>query len=107
MSGLLTTDADGIVTSFNPEAERITAVSVAEAQGSNVEEILPGVWECVGSGVGEAAARNRARMTFRNGRGEDLFLGIAAYVLRETESDASGHVIIFQDVTDVVAMDRP
>ena len=106
MSGLLTTDGQGSVTSFNPEAERITGFSAADAQGRHVEEILPGVWDCIGDGVGEAAARNRARMTFRNDRGEELFLGVAAYVLRETESDPSGHVFIFQDVTDVVAMER-
>jgi len=105
-SGLLTTDAKGSVTSFNPEAERITAVAAADAQGCDVEEILPGVWDCLGEGVGEAAATNRARMTFRNDRGEVLFLGVAASVLRETGSDPSGHVIIFQDVTDVVAMEN-
>ena len=106
MSGLLTTDGQGSVTSFNPEAERITGFSAVDAQGRHIEEILPGVWDCIGDGVGEAAARNRARMTFRNDRGEELFLGVAAYVLRETESDPSGHVFIFQDVTDVVAMER-
>ena len=106
MSGLLTTDMHGRVTSFNPEAERITAVSAKDAQGRNVEEILPGVWDCIGSGAGEAAARNRARMPFRSGRGEDLFLGVAGYVLKEMESEPSGHVIIFQDVTDVVAMEQ-
>jgi len=106
MSGLLTTNTVGTVTSFNPEAERITAVAAKNAIGRHVEEILPGVWDCVGIGIGEAAARNRARMTFRNDRGEDLFLGVAAYVLKETEEDPSGHVFIFQDVTDVVAMEQ-
>ena len=106
MSGLLTTDKNDKVTSFNPEAERITGVSSANALGSVIDEILPGVWDCIGDGVGEAAARNRARMPFLNGRGEDLFLGVAAYVLKETESEPSGHVIIFQDVTDVVAMEE-
>jgi two-component system sensor histidine kinase PilS (NtrC family) len=48
--------------------------------------------------------RPRARQPYRNRRGEDLHLGLAAYVLRDAEQ-ARGHVVIFQDVTEVVEME--
>ena len=38
MSGLLTIDSEGVVTSFNPEAERITGHDVSSAVGRDVDE---------------------------------------------------------------------
>jgi len=104
-SGLLTTDERGRVTSFNPEAERITGETLARALHRDVEEILPeirGVIDDAG-GLGD---RGRARMPYRNMRGEQLFLGVGTYILRDAEGKPSGHVVIFQDVSDVVEMER-
>jgi len=105
MSGLLTTDTEGRITTFNPEAERITGRSAAEARGCDVEEMLPGARAAVidrASGEGRHA---RTRMPFRDGRGAEIHLGVAAYILREQGGAPTGHVVIFQDVTDVVAME--
>jgi two-component system sensor histidine kinase PilS (NtrC family) len=107
MSGLLTTDQTGRVTSFNPEAERITDRSSGDAIGRDVEEIIPGIRELAISATEEGGGENsRARMPYRNLRGEDLHLGLAAYVLKGADGAAFGFVVIFQDVTSVVAMER-
>jgi two-component system sensor histidine kinase PilS (NtrC family) len=44
-------------------------------------------------------------MRFRNLQGDDLHLGIAAYILKDESGEPSGHVVIFQDVTQVVEME--
>ncbi len=107
MSGLLTTDGAGRVTSCNPEAERITGVPAAEAIGQEVEQVLPGIGEVIRESTGEAPGpRSRARIPFRDTRGALRHLGAAAYVLRDAEGEGSGHVVIFQDVTQVVSMER-
>jgi two-component system sensor histidine kinase PilS (NtrC family) len=104
-SGLLTSDRDGRVTSFNPEAERITGLASASAIGRDVEEILPGIRDLALASAGDDSAQSRFRAPYRNRLGEDLHLGIATYVLRDVGGAPSGHVLIFQDVTDVVEME--
>ena len=106
-SGLLTIAPDGVVTSFNPEAEWITGLPASEAQGRDVEEILPGVREAaIGAAKEGRPSQGRARFRYRNQNGDELHLGVAAYVLKDDTGTPSGHVVIFQDVTDVVDMER-
>jgi two-component system sensor histidine kinase PilS (NtrC family) len=105
-SGLLTTDSQGCVTSFNPEAERITGLAASAALGRDVEQVLPGVRELVMDGAKKGGPFNgRSRCRYRNRKGDDLHLGVAAYVLKAEAETPSGHVVIFQDVTDVVEME--
>ena len=103
-SGLLTTDPNGRITSFNPEAERITGAAAAEAIGRPLDEVIPGAAGLV-FGVASGTARPRARLRFRNRAGQELHLGIAGSVLRAAEGGRGGHVVIFQDVTGVVKME--
>lgn len=107
MSGLLTVDRDGRIISFNPEAERIAGIPAAAALGVDVEEILPGVRDLlVAVSDDSRAIDSRARMPYRNRDGEELHLGVASYILKDVEGRPSGHVVIFQDVTEVVEMER-
>jgi len=108
MSGLLTTDSQGRVTSFNPEAERITGLPLARALGCRLAELLPGL-DAATSPAGVARAPgHRARLAYRNAKGESLHLGVGAYPLRvdEAEDSSGGHVVIFQDVSAVVEMEQ-
>ncbi|MCP3985184.1 MAG: PAS domain-containing protein [bacterium] len=102
-SGVLTTDKDGCVTSFNPEAGRITGKSVEEVSGARLEAVLPGIEEV----LSEAShpKRRRARFRLECSGGEERFLGVAISDLRNAEASASGCVVIFQDVTEVVRLE--
>jgi two-component system sensor histidine kinase PilS (NtrC family) len=107
-SGLLTTDARGRITSFNSEAERITNQDRADALGLDVDTVLPGirdrlVADSTGSEVSSANARGR--MAYQAQDQTPRHLGIGTYVLRDGKAAAEGHVVIFQDVTDVVEME--
>jgi two-component system sensor histidine kinase PilS (NtrC family) len=107
LSGLLTTDGNGIVTSFNPEAEHITGLAARDAIGASIDAVLPGAREEVMGTPAEAAAgRTRARMPYVNRLGARLHLGLAGSILREVDGTPSGHVVIFQDVTRVAEMER-
>ncbi len=108
-SGLLTTDQEGHVTSFNPEAERITGTEVREAHGRRLEELIPGanaILESADANPGGETNVGRERIAYRNARGEELYLGMASSSLRDEEGHQVGHVVIFQDVTSVVSMER-
>jgi two-component system sensor histidine kinase PilS (NtrC family) len=105
MSGLLTTDGRGRITSFNAEAERICGCSRDVAIGADIDEILTGVRSLLVE-AGHDAKRGRARMAFRNLEGESLHLGVGTYVLKDAGGSPSGNVVIFQDVSEVVQMER-
>ncbi len=108
MSGLVTTDELGRITSFNPEAERITGLPSAHVLGKPLDEILPGSGKIVAESARPSHPRpvSRARIPYANARGEDLFLGVAASILRGADRAQRGHVVIFQNVTAVAAMER-
>jgi two-component system sensor histidine kinase PilS (NtrC family) len=100
MSGLLTTDPEGRITSFNLEAERITGWDRGEARGIPLDAVLPGLRELLGD------RRSRMRMRYVDRRGEERHLGVGAYDLRGDGDERGGLVVIFQDVSDVVQMER-
>lgn len=104
MSGLLTVDRDGHITSFNPEAERITGALAAEALGQDVEALVPGMRALLGGDGSDP--RTRARLPYTDASGSHRYLGIGAYELRDAERTTGGKVVIFQDVTEVVQMER-
>jgi two-component system sensor histidine kinase PilS (NtrC family) len=104
-SGLLTTDRAGRITSFNAEAERITCVPGSDALGRFADVVIPGLAELLASPAAGEGGRARRRMPFAAPDGRDVFLGVAASVLRDEGADPAGHVVIFQDVTQVVDME--
>jgi two-component system sensor histidine kinase PilS (NtrC family) len=103
-SGLLTTDTAGTITSFNPEAERITGVAAPDAIGRTLDAIIPGATDHVLESV-RATERGRVRLRFRNRAADVLHLGLAGSVLRDDIDAPGGYVVIFQDVTRVVEME--
>ncbi len=107
-SGLLTTDREGRITSFNSEAERITSQDRTHVLGLNVEAVLPGIQDYLlddSEGIEAGSTYSRGRMAYRGNDQALRHLGIGAYVLRDGETETEGHVVIFQDVTDVVEME--
>ena len=107
LSGLLTTDEEACISSFNPEAERITGASAPEVIGRPLEEVIPGAHEMMlGTSRDARPAGHRVRLKFRQRRGGEIYLGLAGSVLRDAEGRPLGHVLIFQDVTQVVEMEK-
>ncbi len=104
-SGLLTADSVGIITSFNPEAERITGFTQEAAVGLFLERVLPGAAAAVFGDENKAPGRRRVRISYQTPKGEERYLGVAGSVLKDEAGQASGRVLIFQDVTDVVTME--
>ncbi len=75
-SGLLTTDLEGRITSFNSEAERITSQDRASVLGTDAEAILPGLRDQLVAGFRRHRGRQleyaRADGLPRAGRGPPL-----------------------------------
>lgn len=109
LSGLLTTDSEFRVTSFNPEAERITGADADAVAGAHLDEVIPGVCaliRCLRREGGRLELAPRSRLQYRNRWGRELFLGVGGSLLRDESRRPVGNVVIFQDVTEIVEMER-
>ncbi len=93
-SGLLTLDRQGRVTFLNRAGEQITGLGLADVAGQPAARWFPAL-----EGTG------RAEVPFVNARGEWRLLGYNAFPLRARDAYA-GTAVIFQDLTDLRAMEE-
>jgi len=108
-SGLATVDAQGIVRHWNRAAGEILGRSVTDirgrhyeaALGAGLEEFTARLRETLETGV--PAARHEARV--RTGTGREVPLGISTSVLIDAGGDRRGVIALFQDLSDVKALE--
>jgi len=95
-SGLLTLDAAGRVTFLNRAGELLTGLTVAEVVGRPAAERF-------GAFLTGAA---RAETPFEAGGGRRLHLGYSTFPLHTTGGVQLGQAVIFQDLTELRAMEE-
>jgi PAS domain S-box-containing protein len=108
-SGLATVDAQGIVRHWNRAAGEILGRSVTDirgrhyqaALGAGLEEFTARLRETLETGV--PAARHEARV--RTGTGREVPLGISTSVLIDAGGGRRGVIALFQDLSDVKALE--
>ena len=106
-SGLITTDYDGRVITFNHAAEQITGHAAAEAVGRNVSEVLQlpsGFVVSLEADLDDAGLR-RVDYAYRTGQATTIDMGLSASHL-VTPSGPAGFLFNFQDVTKVKKLER-
>ncbi|PRQ08926.1 two-component system sensor histidine kinase NtrB [Enhygromyxa salina] len=102
-SGLLTVDQAGVVLFANPTAANLLG-RTGDIVGSDCEVLLPGVRAHLDDSGG---VRNRFELTVN--RADDnrrVNLGLACSTLLDAEGLFLGHIVNFQDVTDLREMER-
>ena len=105
-SGLLSTDEQGRIASFNPQAERIVGRAAAAVLGLPVDEVIPGAWELARRSAADGVPPlRRNRLAYASPAGDAKFLGLAGAVLRDAAGEPVGYLLIFQDVTGIVEME--
>lgn len=95
-SGLVTLDAAGRITFLNRAAEQMTGWSLAAVRGQpaagRLDAFQPGL--------------RRGETDFENARGERLRLGYDRFTLLGRDGGEMGSAIIFQDLTELRAMEE-
>lgn len=101
-SGLLTVDADGRLLGSNPTARELLGIE-GELAGRHIEEVVPGVNAHLedSGGVG-----NRFELELRRADGRSLHLGLNCAPLLDNDGRFLGHVVHFQDVTELHELAR-
>ena len=95
-SGLLTVDARGRVTFLNRAGEQITGLALSEVRGRPAEQWFRAF----------QAQAGRDETDFANARGEALRLGYTLFPLLGREGEEIGRAVIFQDLTELRAMEE-
>jgi two-component system, NtrC family, sensor histidine kinase PilS len=102
-SGLLTVDQDGFVLFANPTAHELLG-RTSGLDGRHCDELIPGLGDHLDDSGG---FRNRFELTLtRHNDNRELDLGLTCSPLLDEDGAFLGHIINFQDVTDVREMER-
>jgi PAS domain S-box-containing protein len=108
-TGVLTVDAWGTIAYLNPAAEHLLGLRLVDLRGRLMDEALPErlslLRDVVGESLRRGQARTRVELAARGVQGEVLSLGLTTNLLRH-EGAVTGVVAVFQDLTEVRAMER-
>jgi PAS domain S-box-containing protein len=108
-TGVLTVDAWGTVAYLNPAAEQVLGLRTPELRGRALAEALPQrlglLCELLQETLRRGEPRLRVELTAHSAGGDELALGVTTNVLRH-EGVVTGVVAVFQDLTEVRAMER-
>lgn len=105
-SGLLTTDREGVLLTFNRAAEAITGLPAREAVGRPVAEVLqlPSSYDLLAD-ESDRARSQRHEIGFVRADGRAIELGLTSAPL-VTPTGQVGFLVAFQDVTEIKRIER-
>nr|WP_168210390.1 ATP-binding protein [Persicimonas caeni] len=118
-SGLLTVDSGGAVIFFNRAAETITGRSAAEVYGKRLDDVFPSLAGRLAQAGGalESDAQtfaseskigheSRLESIYVRPNGEQVYLGFSVSLLRDSQDQVAGRIVIFQDLSEVKKLER-
>ncbi|QQS32851.1 MAG: PAS domain S-box protein [Acidobacteriota bacterium] len=108
-SGLVTTDLDGIIYTFNAAATEITGYRLDQVQGRPIGDLFGDIQEQIdlslaAAGEGEQLPRFETDLTTPEGFA--VRIGFSVSLLFSEDNEASGLIITFQDLTEIRSMEE-
>jgi two-component system sensor histidine kinase PilS (NtrC family) len=108
-SGLITTDLDGNIYTFNTAASEITGYRVDQVQSHPISELFGDIRQQIdlsleAAGGGEPLPRFEADLTTPDGFA--VRIGFSVMLLLSETNDATGLIITFQDLTEIRSMEE-
>ena len=108
-SGLVTTDLEGTIYSFNAAATEITGYRLDEVQGTSINSLFGDIREQIdlslaAAGDGEQLPRFEADLITPDGFA--VRIGFSVSLLFSETNEASGLIITFQDLTEIRSMEE-
>jgi two-component system sensor histidine kinase PilS (NtrC family) len=117
-SGLLTVNSNGAVIFFNRAAEAITGQSAAHVYGKQLDDVFPAIGGPLSDAshlLGEStydepglggANESRLESVYVRPDGEEVYLGFSVSLLRDSNDEVAGRIVIFQDLSEVKKLER-
>jgi two-component system sensor histidine kinase PilS (NtrC family) len=106
-SGLLTADAAGRVLHLNGFGEMILGRTLAEIRGRSVADVFASdLLAAPALDAREASGRARIDISYRRPDGRDVELGVSTSPLAKPSPSQGGHLLVFQDLTDIKRLEQ-
>jgi two-component system sensor histidine kinase PilS (NtrC family) len=108
-SGLVTTDLAGNIITFNRAAEEITGYKAQDIRGQNIYGVFGDIEKQIE--VGLESIRTRTRLPrfdigCQTADGREIHLGFSVAPLVDESNNSRGYVLTFQDLTEVMELER-
>ncbi|MDI1242543.1 MAG: ATP-binding protein [bacterium] len=106
-SGLVTTDLDGTIFTFNTAASEITGYTPDQVKGSSIFDLMPGIRISLADASlesSEVQARYESDLTTPDGF--VVRIGYSVARLFSEDNESSGFILTFQDLTDIRSMEE-
>lgn len=105
-SGLMTINLDQVIVSRNPAAESI--LNRKDILGLNLRGFLPDLSRDIQSGkiASTKGATHRFEMPFERDEGEKITLEVIVSPLLDLENHPQGFLVLFQDLTEIKALEK-
>ena len=108
-SGLITTDLEGNIYTFNAAATEITGYRVDEVEGKNIEFLFGDIREQIDislAAAGEGEQLPRFEADLLTPEGFAVRIGFSVSLLFSEWHEATGLIITFQDLTEIRSMEE-
>jgi two-component system sensor histidine kinase PilS (NtrC family) len=108
-SGLITTDLRGNIMTFNRAAEEITGYKAEEVCGKHLFTIFGNIEKQIEEGIQLVRTRPglpRFEIGCKTADGRDIHLGFSVAPLVDESELSRGYVVTFQDLTEVMELER-
>ncbi len=108
-SGLVTTDLRGHIITFNRASEEITGYRATDVRGNNVFAIFGDIERQIEAGLESIRTRTRLPrfdIGCRTADGREIHLGFSVAPLVDEAENSRGYVLTFQDLTEVMELER-
>ncbi len=102
-SGLITFDSNGYIVHCNIAAQKILS---DELKGREVNEFFDGLMGNIKDALYLEHGRYRGEVVFVNRNEERLVLGLTASPLLTSEGESFGHILLFQDLTQIKRLEN-
>jgi PAS domain S-box-containing protein len=101
-SGVIATRGTGIITTLNPEAERILGLHPQEIIGADIKYItqLRPLWQKMNETMNTKTAIIRDEVTIKNAKDEIIPIGMSISPIADEDERFSGSVVIFVDLSE-------
>ncbi|MBI5199077.1 MAG: PAS domain S-box protein [Nitrospirae bacterium] len=103
-SGVVTFDSEGRIITFNPASESILKINAEEVIGKICEEVF-GEHSPLTRAQKESLRMKegipRIETTLKTNKGEKIWLGMNTSLLRDTDGELIGLILVFSDLTEI------
>jgi two-component system sensor histidine kinase PilS (NtrC family) len=105
-TGVMTIDLNGRIKTFNRAAEEITGLKFNVIENDLFENIFPEFVSLFEKKELPESVRNRMDVKIKGGMGNNIHLGCSISSLKDRNEQQIGHIIIFQDLTEIKQMEE-